>query len=105
MNKSQLTAAIRETMIKKGHDDVSRAEVVDYLESFIEVVSLTVKNGEPVAITNFCKFARKDVEAKPARQGRNPFTGEDMTFQAKPASKSVRVTALKGFKDAVAGAK
>ncbi|MET0920212.1 MAG: HU family DNA-binding protein, partial [Acidimicrobiia bacterium] len=50
----------------------------------------------------FAKFARKDVAAKPARDGINPFTGEMQRFAAKPASKSVRVTALKRFKDAVA---
>jgi nucleoid DNA-binding protein len=105
MNKSQLTTAIRDVMVKQGYEDVSRAAVVDFLDSFIEVVTISVKKGEPVTITNFCKFARKDVAAKPKHQGRNPFTGEEMTFKAKPASKSVRVSALKGFKDSVGGVK
>ena len=39
--------------------------------------------------------------AKPARKGTNPFTGEEMMFKAKPASKAVKVTALKGLKDMV----
>jgi len=39
--------------------------------------------------------------ARKARQGVNPFTGEEMMFKAKPASKAVKVTALKGLKDMV----
>lgn len=39
--------------------------------------------------------------AKKARKGVNPFTGEEMMFKAKPASKAVKVVALKGLKDMV----
>ncbi len=35
--------------------------------------------------------------ASPARKGRNPFTGEEITIKAKPASKKVRVRALRGL--------
>jgi nucleoid DNA-binding protein len=39
--------------------------------------------------------------ARKARKGVNPFTGEEMMFKAKPASKTVKVAALKGLKDMV----
>jgi len=39
--------------------------------------------------------------AKKARQGVNPFTGEEMMFKAKPASKAVKAVALKALKDMV----
>ena len=39
--------------------------------------------------------------ARPARMGVNPFTGEEMMFKAKPASKGVKILALKGLKDMV----
>ena len=39
--------------------------------------------------------------ATKARKGVNPFTGEEMMFKAKPASKTVKVEALKGLKDMV----
>ncbi|MEE2713702.1 MAG: HU family DNA-binding protein [Planctomycetota bacterium] len=39
--------------------------------------------------------------ATKARQGINPFTGEETTFKAKPARNVVKVTALKGLKDMV----
>lgn len=39
--------------------------------------------------------------ARKARKGINPFTGEEMMFKAKPASKVVKATILKGLKDMV----
>jgi nucleoid DNA-binding protein len=39
--------------------------------------------------------------ARKARKGVNPFTGEEMMFKAKPATKVVEVSALKGLKDMV----
>ncbi len=39
--------------------------------------------------------------AKKVRIGVNPFTGEEMMFKAKSASKAVKVVALKGLKDMV----
>ena len=39
--------------------------------------------------------------ATKARQGVNPFTGAEMMFTTPPASKTVKVAALKGLKDMV----
>lgn len=39
--------------------------------------------------------------ARKARMGTNPFTGEEMMFKAKPATKVVKISALKGLKDMV----
>jgi len=33
--------------------------------------------------------------------GTNPFTGKEMMFKAKPATRVVKVSALKGLKDMV----
>ncbi len=43
----------------------------------------------------------KEKAATKARQGVNPFNGEPMTFAAKPARRSVKITALKPLKDAL----
>jgi nucleoid DNA-binding protein len=40
------------------------------------------------------------VAAKPKRKGKNPFTGEEQVFAAKPASVKVKVRPLKKLKDA-----
>ena len=39
--------------------------------------------------------------ATKARKGINPFTGEEMMFKAKPASKGIKVLPLKGLKSMV----
>ena len=39
--------------------------------------------------------------ARKARKGVNPFTGEEMMFKAKPASKAVKASPLKALKDMV----
>ena len=53
------------------------------------------------AIPGLLKIRVVDKPARKARQGINPFTGEEMMFKAKPASKVVKVSALKGLKDMV----
>jgi len=40
------------------------------------------------------------VPAKPKRKGKNPFTGEEQVFAAKPATVKVKVRPLKKLKDA-----
>lgn len=45
------------------------------------------------------KIRRVVKPARKARKGINPFTGEEMMFKAKPASKSVKAVALKKVKE------
>jgi nucleoid DNA-binding protein len=99
VNKSQLIKAVSEEA------DISKSEAKSFVEAFERVVVSTVQAGEPITLTGFCKFARKDIAARPRRKGRNPFTGEEQWFQARPASKGVRITALKSFKETVARGK
>jgi DNA-binding protein HU-beta len=64
-----------------------------------ELITETVAKGEPVVISGFAKFARVD---RAARMGRNPQTGAAIKIKA---SRRARITALKGFKDAVLAGK
>ena len=95
MNRRDLIAALAERI----ETDKRNAETA--LQSFIDVITDTVSKGEAVAISGFAKFARRDVPAKPRRKGRNPATGEEIMLAPKPASRSVKITPLKAFKDAV----
>jgi nucleoid DNA-binding protein len=95
MNRRDLVAALAE------RTDTDKRSADDALQAFLDVVTDTVARGEPVAISGFCKFARRDVPAKPRRKGRNPATGEEIMLAPKPASRSVKITPLKAFKDAV----
>ena len=84
MNRRELVAELAE----RTETDKRSADAA--LQAFIDAVTDTVAKGEPVAISGFCKFVRRDVAAKPRRMGRNPATGEEMMLAPKPASKSVR---------------
>ena len=89
MNRRELVLALSE------RTDTDRRSADEMLSAFTDIITETVAKGEPVAITGFAKFARVD---RPARMGRNPQTGEAIKIKA---SRRVRVTALKAFKDAV----
>jgi len=89
MNRRDLVTAIAE------QTGVERKVADAVMASFVDVVTANVAKGEPVAISGFAKFARVD---RKARVGRNPQTGEPLQI---PASRRVRITALKAFKDAV----
>jgi len=89
MNRRDLIAAMAE------RTGTTKAEAEAALSAFVDIVTETVATGDPVTITGFAKFARVD---RAARMGRNPATGEAIQIKA---SRKVRVTPLKAFKDAV----
>src|SRR5262245_20680169 len=95
MNRRDLVTELSERL------EIDRKTADAGLQAFIDTVTDTVAKGEPVAISGFAKFVRRDIPAKPRRLGRNPATGEEIWLNPKPASKSVKVTPLKAFKDAV----
>jgi DNA-binding protein HU-beta len=77
------------------NDGLTRKDADALLASLTDTITETVATGEVVSISGFVKFARVD---RPARMGRNPQTGEAIKIKA---SRKVRVTPLKAFKDAV----
>ena len=52
-------------------------------------------------VPGLARFTVKSRPATKARQGINPFTKEPCVFKAKPASKTVKVLALKKMKEAL----
>ena len=87
------------------HEPDPATAIEETLDALEEVVTSNVRSGEAVTIRpGFIKVSRKEVKARAARKGTNPFTGEPTTFKARPASKTAKVTALKKLKDAI-GAK
>jgi nucleoid DNA-binding protein len=48
-------------------------------------------------VLGLIKLRTVNKPATPARKGRNPFTGEEMMFKAKPASRKVRARALRNL--------
>ena len=93
MNRKELVNAVA------AHTGQEPRSVDETIKGFTDVVTAVVAKGEVVAIAGFLKLAKV---SRPARMGRNPGTGEAIKIKA---SKKVRVTALKAFKDAVMSGK
>jgi DNA-binding protein HU-beta len=93
MNRRELVAELADRL----ETDKRSADAA--LQAFVDAVTDTVASGEVVAISGFAKFARVE---RAARMGRNPQTGEAIRIKA---SRRVRVTPLKAFKDAVLAGK
>ena len=93
MNKAQFIAALA------PHFGDNKKEAARAVDVVFDTIIRNISKGEDVMINDFGKFKKVD---RPARKGRNPFTGE--TIQIK-ASKKVRFLAAKGLKDVISGAK
>jgi len=81
---------------------LSRKDVAAVFESLNGQIkkSLGGRNASGLfSIPGLLKMRVVKKPARKARMGTNPFTGEEMMFKAKPASKSVKILALKGLKD------
>jgi nucleoid DNA-binding protein len=66
------------------------------------VASINRKGAGSFTLPGLLKVTAVAVPAKKARKGINPFTKEETTFKAKPASVKLKVRALKKLKDAAA---
>ena len=83
---------------------LTRKDVAAVFESLNGQIkkNLGGRNGPGLfTIPGLLKLRVVSKPARAARKGVNPFTGEEMMFKAKPASKVVKATALKGLKDMV----
>jgi nucleoid DNA-binding protein len=80
--------------------ELSRKQVVTLFDNLSEIIAGHLKKDGPekFVLPGLLKIIVKKVPAKPAREGKNPFTGEMTTFKAKPASKKVKVIALRSLK-------
>ncbi len=84
-------------------NDLTRAQAVGTMESLEKLIKRELGRRGP-GLFNLVGLLKIRVAIKPAtkaRKGVNPFTGEPMTIKAKPARKTVRVTALKKLKEMV----
>lgn len=64
------------------------------------VASVAKKGVGAFTLPGLLKITAVKVPAKPKRKGINPFTKEEQTFAAKPASVKLKIRALKKLKDA-----
>ena len=97
MTKSAMMGAIAEDT------GLAKKDVAAVFDSLSTVINGHIKKGGAGTCTvpGLMKIKTVRKPATRARKGINPFTGEEMMFKAKPATKVVKVSALKGLKDMV----
>jgi nucleoid DNA-binding protein len=97
LNKSQLLSHIGEM------SDLSRKQVAQCLEALANAMHRHIRKGGAGEFTvpGLLKCIVKHKPATKARKGINPFTGEMITFKAKPARDVVKIRALKRLKEMV----
>ena len=81
--------------------DLPKADVRAVFEELEGVISKSLKQNKEFSLPGICKMTVKKKPARKGRWGRNPFTGEEIWIQAKPASKQVKIRPLKKVKEAV----
>ena len=89
MNKQELIDAVAHQA------GIAKSDAAQAIDAFLETVTNAVVQGDVIQLIGFGSFS---TGARAARVGRNPKTGEALQIAA---SKTVKFTAGKAFKDAV----
>merc|ERR1739845_249088 len=71
------------------------------VEAMMDVAAEELKKTGSFKFAGMLNLKLKKKAASPARKGVKPFTKEPCVFKAKPASKTVKVFAMKKLKEAV----
>merc|ERR1711924_387410 len=95
MTQSAAYASVAEKMGLKSKD------VKSAVEGIMDVAAAEMKKTGSFKPAGMLKLKLKKKPATPARKGVNPFTKEPCVFKAKPASKTVKVIAMKKIKEAI----
>ncbi len=86
MNKTELIAAVAEKA------EISKKDAEKAVKAFTDAVAEELAKGGKVQLVGFGNF---EVSERPAREGRNPRTGETMTIAASKIPKFKPGKALK----------
>ena len=89
MNKTELIAAVAEKA------EISKKDAEKAVKAFTDAVAEELAKGGKVQLVGFGTF---EVSERPAREGRNPRTGETMTIAA---SKTPKFKPGKALKDEI----
>jgi len=80
---------------------LSRKQVSAVFDSLSGMIKKSLRGNGLFTMPGLLKMKVVKKPATKAREGVNPFNGEKMMFKAKPASKKVRIAALKTLKEFV----
>ena len=93
------TALIAHLATQAGVEPKAAKAVLAALETAI-LASVHKKGSGEFTLPGLLKIGLQQVPAKKKRFGKDPFTGEERWFPAKPASVKIKTRALKKLKDA-----
>ena len=85
--------------------DLPKKQAKEIIEDLFDVISAGVLAGNKVPVGNFGKVLVKMKPARPAREGRNPLTGETIQIGPKPETKVPKFTFGKAWKEKCLDAK
>jgi len=94
-SKSELARHLSE---RSGVEPKSVKAVLAAMEATI-LGAMHKKGARLFVLPGLLKVTAQAVPAKPKRKGKDPFTGEERWFNAKPASVRIKARALKKLKD------
>jgi nucleoid DNA-binding protein len=94
--KASLTAHLAE---RAGVEPKAARALMAALEETV-LASVHKKGAKEFTLPGLLKVVAQDVPAKKKRFGKDPFTGEEKWFAAKPATVRLKVRPLKKLKDA-----
>ncbi len=80
---------------------ITKKQAGEALAALQDMASSSLKKGGVFMIPGFVKLKVTIKPATKERKGINPFTKEETVFKAKPASKAVKVIAMKALKDSI----
>ena len=97
MTKTEIMASLSEAT------DLTKQQITGLFDELAKLIERNLCEDGPgeFAVPGLMKIKVVRKPATKARKGVNPFTGEPMTFKAKPARNVVKVLALKALKDMV----
>lgn len=96
LTKSEVYAAVGEKT------DMSRRQVAEVMDALAEVMAKDLKKNGGFNLVGLAKMTVvKKAAVKGGKLVRNPFTGEMVKQKPKPASKNVKIRAMKALKDMI----
>lgn len=90
---------------QKGTVRLKRSDLKKVIEDAFVAGAKAAAGGERVRFPVIGALVRKDVAARKAGKGKNPFTGEEIMIKARPASKKPRWSFPKSLKETFANKK
>jgi nucleoid DNA-binding protein len=93
------------SVTRSGEVRIKRSDLKSVVENVFQQAAIKAAGGERVRFPVIGALVRREVKARKAGKGVNPFTGEPITIKARPASQKPRWSFPKSVKETFANKK